>query len=295
MSKFITIDFGNSIVKTNLGLIFNSQMVKTNVNNIEFSEAIIFNDECYAIGQGDYENNSEKSEKENLEQLILYAISCSTKEDKINLILNVPINQLSTKQDMINRLQNKEFTFIINSNLHNVKLVEKTIKVGKVAVAGEAIASYYTLNEDLDDFITILDIGSKTINYATYTEIGKIDLNKSGTLEFGIHYLYNMVIEYYKNERKITYTIEDVDKRVRAHRIYIPTELKLEFIKKIKNEMIGKGFTDYNDYSIKCVGGGSLVLKDTIEKDCFADAIVLEDALTRNVLGLELIGNTLGF
>ena len=294
MSTLITMDIGNSIIKTNKGITFNSQIMKTNVNNIEFSEAILYKDECFAIGQGEYENSMIKCDKNFLEHFVLYGIACSTKDDDVKLILSIPVNQLSTKENLINRLQGKSFSFIINSNEHNVKLIERSVKISKVAVVGESIASYYSLTDELSEFLTILDIGSKNINYATYTEIGKNDLLKSGTLDFGIHDFYNNIIEYYKNEKHITYSLSDIDKRVKSHRIFIPESMKKTFIEKIKNAITGNGFLDYNDYSLKCVGGGSLVLKDELEES-FADAKVIDDPVLRNVRGLELIGNTLGF
>ena len=45
---------------------------------------------------------------------------------------------------------------------------------------------------------------------------------------------------------------------------------------------------DFDDYSIKCVGGGSLVLEESL-KTGFNDAEILDNAIVRNVMGSEII------
>lgn len=289
----LIIDLGNSNVKTNLGVQFSSQVVQTSVNNVDFSDAIIYEDKCYAIGQGQYDNNNIKSDKKYVEQLVLYAIACCTKSEETDIFLHLPVNQLTMKPNLIQRLQDKSFNFKVNSHSYGIPLQERTVKIGKVGVVAEAVASYYSLGDEVTEFIVMLDIGSKTINYATYTQIGENDLEKSGTLDFGIHQFYEDVISYYKEEKHKTYTLSDINKRVISKKIDIPQFLSENFVDRIKNALRGKGFMDFDDYSIKCVGGGSLVLEESL-KTGFSDAIVLSDAVNRNVMGSELILEALG-
>lgn len=288
MSTTLIIDLGNSKVKTSKGVQFNSQVAQTSVNKVDFTDAIILNDKCYAIGQGQYDNNNIKADKRYLEQLVLYSIACCTNDESVVLFLHLPVNQLSMKPELIGKLQGKTFKFIVNSNSYNVKLQERTVKIEKVAVVGESVAAYYSLGDEVTDFTVLLDIGSKTINYSTYTQIGENDLEKSDTLDFGIHQFYETLIAYYKDEKHKTYTLSDIDKRVVSGKIEIPQFLKDDFVDKIKNALQGKGFMDFDDYSIKCVGGGSLVLEESL-KTGFNDAEILDDAIVRNVMGSEII------
>ena len=136
-------------------------------------------------------------------------------------------------------------------------------------------------------------MGSKTINYATYTEIGVFDIPKSGTLDFGVHDLYEDIIAHYKTEHHKTYTMSDIDARVRANRIKIPNEIKNDFIEKIKNGLKSKGFYDFDDYSIKACGGGAIILGEEIINS-FAEAEILENPLFRNNMGNKVIAEGQG-
>lgn len=293
MAEIVVLDLGNSVCKTNKGISFDTRISNVDENSVEFSDSIIFDNKCYAIGQGEYEHNNIKSDKVYLEQFVMYGVGCSTKENNIILMLNLPINQLSMKNELIQRLQGKTYKYSMNSSSYNISFKDREIKIEKVAVIAESVASYYSLQDDVNDFVMLLDIGSKTINYATYTQIGQLDMDKSDTIDFGLHDFYESLIKYYKREFHKTYTISDINKRVVSEKIDIPEHLKVEFIEKIKNSLRGHNFFDYNDYSIKCVGGGSVVLKDTLEKS-FNDIKVLDEAPFRNVKGTEMIAQALG-
>lgn len=290
----VTLDMGNSRGKTNAGIEFSTKILEIDKNKAQFSEFIIIDETCFAISQGNYDHNNVKPEKETYEHFTLYAIACSTNDNSVNLLLNLPINQLPMKQILIDKFKNKTFTFKVNSNVNKIKLHERKIAIKNVEVVGEGISAYYSLDEELDNFISMLDIGSKNINYATYTEIGQLNLAKSGTLDFGLHDFYNDVIVYFKEKQGKTYTIADIDERVRNDKIEIPLGLKTKFVKKIQNELLGRGFFDFQDYAFKAIGGGSLVLKFELMQ-LFDNLVVLPDAIFRNVRGLELIGESLEF
>lgn len=299
MSKLVTIDIGNSVFKVcsdEMRKEFNSKIKKIDINTMDLAEAIVYEGDCYAIAQGDYVHNNFKADKEGLEQFILYAISTLIDKDEpteVSLMLNLPVNQLSNKELLKTRLQ-KTYQFTVNSPLNGINKKSRCVKITKIGVVAESVASYYSLGDELSDFITIFDIGSKTINYATFTEIGVNDINKTDTLDFGIHDLYKNIIDYYKQEHHKTYTISDIDARIKANKIDIPNEIKIAFIDKIKNNLNAKGFVDFDDYSIKACGGGSLVLDKDLEKS-FSDLEILDNALFRNNMGSKLIAENIGF
>lgn len=297
MSELLVIDIGNSVFKISYKdemMEFNSKIKKIDINTMDFAESIIYEDECFAISQGDYVHDTFKANKEGLEQFILYAISTMIKDKEVldvNLMLNLPVNQLINKEILKSRLQNT-YQFTVNSPKNSLNKYARIVSIHKIGVVAESIACYYSL-EDVTPFITILDIGSKTINYATFTEIGVNDIAKSNTLEFGIHDLYKDVIEYYKQENK-TYSIADIDSRIRANKIKIPKDIKENFIAKIKNGLLANGFLDFDDYSLRCCGGGSLVLGKELESG-FSDVTILDNSVYRNIIGSKLIAESLGF
>lgn len=294
--ELLNIDIGNSVFKIASGenrSHFNSKITPIDISMVDVSEAIIYNGLCCAIGQGDYVHDNFKATKDYLEQFILYSIATSTNSEDVNLMLNLPVNQIPNKELLKSRFENKLFQFTINSPSNGLMNITKNINVHKVGVVGESIACYYSLGDELVPFLVVLDIGSKTINYATYTEIGVLDILKSGTLDFGIHELYKNVIEYYKNEYRKTYTISDIDSRIRNNRIEIPKELLTNFIDKIKNSLNAEGFYDFDDYTIKACGGGALVLGEELKKH-FSEISILDNALYRNTIGSQLIAEELG-
>lgn len=296
--KLVNIDIGNSVFKMesdgNLKQ-FNSMIKDIDINTMDFSEAIVFNDRCCAISQGDYVHDNFKATKSGLEQFILYAISTITEEVEVNLMLNLPVNQIANKELLKDRLQGREFEFTINSPLNGITKEPKIVKINKVGVVGESIACYYSLDDDkVTEFIIIFDIGSKTINFATFTSIGVLDLDKSGTLDFGVHDLYEDVINYCKTEGHKTYTISDIDARVKANRITIPKDIKENFVDKIKNGLKSKGFYDFEDYSIKVCGGGAIILEKELNSS-LKDVEVLSNPLFRNTMGSKIIAEGLGF
>ena len=262
-TKVVTIDIGNSVFKVGVDdklKQFPSKIKEIDINTMDFTEAIVYDNKCCAISQGDYVHDNFKATKIGLEQFILYAIS----------------------------------TITVNSPLNGINKEAKIIKINKVGVVAESMASYFSLDDErITDFIVVLDLGSKTINYATYTEIGVFDIPKSGTLDFGVHDLYEDIIAYYKTEHHKTYTISDIDARVRANRIKIPNEIKNDFIEKIKNGLKSKGFYDFDDYSIKACGGGAIILGEEIINS-FAEAEILENPLFRNNMGNKVIAEGQG-
>lgn len=298
-AETIQIDLGNSVYKIcykDRLEQFDSKLKAVDINTIDFTEAIVLDDKCYAISQGDYIHDSFKPEKEGLEKFILYAVATMIPypdDVSVNLMLNLPNKQLSNKDILKKRLE-KSFEFTINSPMNGITKRKRTVKFKKIGVVGESQAAYYSLDEELTNFIIIFDIGSKNINYSTYTKLGVMDIEKSGTLEFGIHELYKNVSEYYLNTKHRNYSISDIDARIRANRLSIPQELKDNFIQQIINGLTGDGFTDYNDYSIKCCGGGSLVIQDRL-KEYFDDISVLDNSVYRNVLGSKIIAEQLGW
>lgn len=294
--KRITIDIGNSSFKVNGEEIFDSRIKEVDINCIDHAEAIVHNGKAYAIGQGDYIHNNFKADKENLDVFILYAIGkfASKTDDEFNLILNLPINQLANKEQLKSRFEGEYFEYSINSPSKNIKKEERMIKINKVGVVAEGLASYYSLNDDeLDSFITILDIGSKSVNYSTFTDIGVNDINKSNTLDFGIHDFYEDCIQHFKTIKHKTYTISDIDSRIKAKKIEIPKSIKVDFVKRIINSLQSKNFMDFDDYSIKGCGGGSLILQEEL-KEAFSDFTMLENPVFRNNIGTELIAENLG-
>lgn len=297
MCKLVTIDIGNSVFKVShdsTRIEFNSKIKKIDINTMDLTEAIVFNEECYAIAQGDYVHNNFKADKEGLEQFILYAISIIDDDlSDVSLMLNLPVNQLANKELLKSRLLGN-YQYTVNSPLHGLNKKSKNLTISKIGVVSESVAAYYSLGDELSDFTMILDIGSKTINYATFTEIGVNDIAKSDTLDFGIHDLYKDVIDYFKTEHHKTYSIGDIDSRVKANKIQIPNEIKINFIEKLKNNLRAKGFMDFEDYSIKACGGGAIVLKNDLVKN-FSDIEILDNALFRNNIGSQLIAESTGF
>ena len=80
---------------------------------------------------------------------------------------------------MIGELKGKSFSFEING-------ITRKVFIHNVAILPEGYVSYYAIDNPKNDDILIIDIGSRTVNYASFVE-GKIEksfTNKIGTYDF---------------------------------------------------------------------------------------------------------------
>lgn len=269
--KNVIIDLGNYNTKylgENKGM-FSSKISSDFNPNGEMFERIEFNGATTYITVGQFEREYSKADK-NYMPILLYAIDKATRDTNINLCLLLPINQLPNKERMIKELKGKNFNFEVNG-------ASKKIFIHNVAILPEGYVSYYSINNRENDDILVIDIGSRTVNYASFIE-GKIE--KSFTNKIGTYEFYSKVKEI-ENSKGADYVEEDIERLIKRGKIKVSHDMYLNFLKDVLNYT--KGQINIKNYTVYFTGGGSKLLEDYIKANTPCN--IHEDAIYSNVIG----------
>lgn len=269
--KNVIIDLGNYNTKylgENKGM-FSSKISSDFNPNGEMFERIEFNGATTYITVGQFEREYSKVDK-NYMPILLYAIDKATRDTNINLCLLLPINQLPNKERMIKELKGKNFNFEVNG-------ASKKIFIHNVAILPEGYVSYYSIDNSENDDILVIDIGSRTVNYASFIE-GKIE--KSFTNKIGTYEFYSKVKEI-ENSKGADYVEEDIERLIKRGKIKVSHDMYLNFLKDVLNYT--KGQINIKNYTVYFTGGGSKLLENYIKANTPCN--IHEDAIYSNVIG----------
>lgn len=272
--KNIIVDIGNFYFKYKGDRYgnFSSRYHSNFEPNPEVFERIEIDGVVTYIGVGKLERTYNKADKNILPQ-VLYAISKATRDVEINLCLLMPVNQLSQKQELINKFQHKLFRYIVNGRA-------RTTRVNKCIVLPEAQAAYYSIKEP-SPYQLIIDIGSRTINWCAYEEGNII---KNGTEKLGTYDLFDTIMRI-ENSKGEDYIIEQIESQIKRGRIKVDDSIYKDFLKDILNRI--KANVNIKNHDAVFTGGGSLILQSIISK--IPRVEILEDPIYSNVIGAELI------
>lgn len=250
------IDLGNFNIKylgEQMGIF--SSMYHTNFEPNESAfNRIEVGGKKYFIGIGNYSLEYTKTNKECLIPQVLYAVSKANNGNNIttDLCLLLPIEQIPKKEEVIQLLQKRFFGCEINRKTMN-------IRIEKVIVLPECQVARYSLDKASDD-ILLLDIGSRTLNFAGYSN-GNLVVN--GTSRIGIINLYEQIMTI-ENAKGNDYVLSDIEPQIRRKKIVVEEQIYSHFVKELLNSIKTK--VSINKFDVVFLGGGALVLKDIIEK-----------------------------
>ena len=267
--KNVVVDLGNYNIKyygDRKGSFSAKYSTKFNPNE-EIYERIQVDGQTIFIGIGSLSLEFNKIKKNYLGQL-LYGINLATNESDINLCLLLPIVQIPNKNDMINKLRGTTFNCIINGN-------HRTININKVAVLPEGYCGYYSFDESEDTLV--IDIGSKTINFAAFCN-GK--LVESFTEKLGVFNLYSNIKDI-QNSTGTAYVEEEIERLIANNKINVDSRIYKDFYDDVINRARAK--VNIETFKVYFVGGGALLLKDIIETNM--TAIVHPEAQYANIIG----------
>lgn len=274
----LAVDLGNYNIKTSEGVMFRSTFVAGAPANPLGEEVLVYGDSTYCMDkESEFEYVFNKNKKNYMPNL-LYAISKSTEESKIKLVIGTPVDNLSLSADFKADLEGKTFEFSINGK-------ERKITIEKVGVVAEGVSSFYMLPaEKQADDIMIVDIGGRTVNVVTFRN-KRIEYKK--TVTYGMIEFYNKVKERYNSQGNNIAT-EQVYSFVKKGIIKVEHEDEVAFVKRIFNE-IESIIKDRNFYKIFVTGGGAETLIDTI-KEIEPSAALMSDPINSNCQGNKRIG-----
>ena len=276
----LAVDLGNYNIKTSEDISFISTFEEFDGVDPSESKVIKICDKEYVMEKkGSFDNEFNKTKKNYIPNL-LWAIHKSTDKDVSNLklVLGIPVENLGVMNNFKEELEGKEFTFEVRGQ------EPRTIKIDKVAVVGEGISSFYTLNEkDRIEDNLIIDIGGRTINVVSFKD-NRIE--KKLQINYGMLDYYNEVRAKH-NATGDNQKTEDIKNLI--DRNFIKTDIKPlqeKLVSDILNDI--KTIVNRDYYNIWFTGGGSIELKDTI-LSLVPSANFMEDALFTNVKGNKKI------
>lgn len=294
----IGVDLGNCNIKTSKGIIVPSLITKGENYLISTGYQITFNNEVFIIGEGDYDTNLDKIEKENLLPMLTLALGLSTKEQVIRIVLGLPINQYRSKKDnMLEVIEdNKILNFILNGE-------ERTIYIEDAAIFPEGVATYYSLDIEkrkalVDKDLIVLDIGGRTTDIALLKAGKKRSVAKSISLDVGMINIYNDLINEINSQYTLALNIEDAENIIK-NGLEVDGERKdTGFIKNIIRNNIERVFKELNiSYPVRTspilvTGGGGKSFFKSIKKR-YPSAVLVEDNLFSNAIGYKKVGEKL--
>ena len=294
----IGVDLGNCNIKTSKGIIVPSLITKGENYLISTGYQITFNNEVFIIGEGDYDTNLDKIEKENLLPMLTLALGLSTKEQVIRIVLGLPINQYRSKKDKMLEVieDNKILNFILNGE-------ERTIYIEDAAIFPEGVATYYSLDIEkrkalVDKDLIVLDIGGRTTDIALLKAGKKRSVAKSISLDVGMINIYNDLINEINSQYTLALNIEDAEDIIK-NGLEVDGERKdTGFIKNIIRNNIERVFKELNiSYPVRTspilvTGGGGRSFFKSIKKR-YPSAVLVEDNLFSNAIGYKKVGEKL--
>lgn len=274
----VIVDLGNYNVKCaceGKTFKFSSKIDNTFNANNELFDRINYNGVTTKIGVGKLDREFNKTDKNYMPSL-LYAISQATESENINLCLLLPNNQMTQKAKFIEELKSKTFEFEVNG-------YQRKVTINEMTVLPESYTSYYMLNESAkNDYVAIIDIGSRTVNLTT---MAKSNLEKTNTFALGTFNFYSMIRKL-EDSNGNNYTEEEIERLIDRGVIKVQSSIYNDFFKMLLNEIKAE-ISNLKAYEVYFCGGGSLLLEKYIKSLKLKNIHIVDNAEFSNVKGAE--------
>lgn len=254
------IDIGNYATKDEKENSFISKITYTgNILGSQYN--LELNDSVYIVGEGNFDTEYRKVEKENYIKLLYAMLAISTQSDNIELVLGLPISQYKQDKDTLKN--------IVKENFHlkgKLNGVNKEYFITDVEVYPEGIAAL-----DYDYEGIIVDIGGLTTDCCLVNNINnRRKIDNPISLSEGTLNLYSNFINVINGRFGLDLKVKDVE-RIISHGLYIKGEKQnISFAIDIFKEYLENLIRELNlQYSLKTnnivfTGGGSILLAKPI-------------------------------
>lgn len=292
----LTADVGSFNVKLSSGLILENRFkLATKDDTLIGQDTITITKEIdgeqvketYIQGRGAFDKNIIKAQKNYIVPL-LFALAADGVSGEIPLIMHLPRNQMAMKEQVINSLQGKEFTF--ETTIDGVTS-SRSIKFSKVGVLKEGFSSFYSLPKRNEGLIAIIDIGGRSTEIFTFIN-GKP--SEEVTIPIGTMDYFERIADTLTGNGRIT-SVEEIklllDEKIIDIKDY--EEITRQIFNRLVNES-KQNFPNINEYQLKICGGGSEFFGD-LYKEEYKKVEILKDNITSNVDGALELAKALGF
>lgn len=282
MCKLMTGDLGSFNLKFNSGGVYENRFQMDNERDTFGFDTLEYDGNTYFFGQGHFNMEGLKTNKDTLIPL-LFGLGKEGAAGHINIILHLPLREISRKNLIVELLEGNTFEFKINGKAN-------TITFDKVGVLKEGFSSFYSLPRRNEGLIAVIDIGGRTTDVFTFVD-GKQEKEDSisiGTMNY-FDKIATKLIGMGQNR-----VMEEIHKLI-TKKIIDLNDFE-DVTEKVFDEMINElllKFPHLNDYNIKLCGGGAEYFEKQF-KNKFKKVSVLANNMTSNVDGAERIGKAKG-
>lgn len=270
------IDAGNYSTKSSQGIIFDSRV--SNMNKELISDNFNLNGESYFIGQGSFDTEYRKVNKESYIKLLYAAICKSTDEKHVELALGLPLSQYKNDKEALRKLI--EENFYLRGT--------KEFYIENVEVYPEGIVC---LQQDYEGIL--VDIGGRTTDICLIDNINnRRKVINPTSLSIGMLNLETDFINLINSNYGLDLRIQDFNRILRRglkiNGITQDISFAIEVFKEYLEQLLKDINLNYNlaINDITFTGGGSLVLKNPI-LNRLPHAVILEDSLFGNANGFK--------
>lgn len=299
--KIIGVDFGNYNTKTSEGVIFQSKISKDErlIDHRKNTDENLMkvNGKRILVGEGEFETDVNKLDKEMFKSCILKALALSTEDEVLKTIIGLPSNQFNTKNK--ERLKNE----LLSDKVYSFKLAgrERTIIMEDLDFFPECAGAYHAMSKEQKYQIqgrdlVLVNLGGGNSNIGYFKFDGKArKLAKSSTIMSGVLHLYSDIINAINGEFSLNKTIEDAETILNRNELLLYGEKQdLSFLREIIEIHLDKIFKEVNLYPVKdsavMFTGGAIKLYKKILMKKVPNCLFQTNYLLGNAQGFKKAG-----
>ncbi len=271
------IDLGNYAVKVSNGNTFPSKVSRT--PNLLKNTSVSVDGETFYIGEGTYDTEYRKVQKQSLLPLFYYALP----SEPCKVVVGLPISQYKQDKDRLRELLIQRRYIVVNGT-------QKRTVVEDVAVYPEGLAAVYGT-----DFEGVLvDIGGRTTDCV---EVMNGKAYNPFSLPHGTLNLYSDFIKAI-NSKGYDLKPEDADRILRKGLRYngepVDISSAMEVFRQYVETLVNNLQIEYSirTRDVLLIGGGSELLYRAI-KNRIPGATLMHESVFANAVGLQKVGRDL--
>ena len=299
MKLIISVDHGNKQTKTK-HRVFTSGIVESDTRPAFGSDILKYKEKYYTVSDKRISYERNKMLDERFYILTLFAIAHELEFaniDSSNQIINIQL-LVGLPPAHFGSLSEKFEKHFVRGVVETLEFHGKHYKIfisGAYAFP-QAYAATMLIRQDIETYpkCAIIDIGGFTADYLAM-RYGEMDPSLFGSLENGVFFLYNPIIERVNSDFDILLTESDIDDIILGRQSEFPANV-CRIVRNGAQTFINDLISKLRERSIDLrtgksvfVGGGSILLKKQIESSDKIGNPIFIDRVTANAEGYEML------
>jgi plasmid segregation protein ParM len=282
------IDVGNYSLKEFPGTNIKS-LVTTEENILDSKLCLECEGKTYYIGEGTFETELNKSNKNNFLPLLLTGIALNSSDTFQQVVCGLPINQYNANKEVL-------IDLVLSSRVRDIKLNGESRKliITDFDVYPEGVGAYYSLGTS--DDVIIVDIGGRTTDIAF---IVNKKLKDSSTVAVGTLNIYKDIADTLNAKYSLDLDILASERTIQRGYLQVDgINVDLSFI----TDILKRNFTKINDElnmkfparseKIVLVGGGYKLFEKAFKKR-YQNSYVADNPIYANSIGFGKVADML--